>query len=604
MPPILKPCLPYIPGETGASYASRLAALFHKSPRDYCSDLGMRWPFLCSGKADQLDRLAMLSGESKDQITLFSPQKLGIGRYRVGKTTSGSGVFRRTRIRLCAACVSEAFSELGDPGIFQLLEWSVLCLPLCRKHNMPLIELPKAETSHQAYDVVTMAKQSWDLIRKSCDQDSINVPTAFEHYTLSRIYNGRQNDWLKEMDLTELSRACSTLGSAIHNLDHKETAKLSLQDHRELRQDGFDVLIRGQDALHRQFDQLKTNYRSDRPYFSSDMGEFYHWLRCACRNGRLPAFTKVTRDYIFATYPVNRGQKVLGAKAPATKLLTMEEARKRSNLGTKFMKRVLAHVKGKPGSAYETLTDISVQDLEEVCTFWKSVLNVKDAASLLGLYPAHIKAAIATGALRHISFGSSLQYVPREEIETCLSEFRSLPLRQPSSSFLSLNNFCRVKGIPLAKVISEWRFGRLDGLLCRFGGKDLRQIGVRQDAMCSRWEMSLARDLTLRETANYLKISVISIRKIRDASLLNQIRKRNPDTMHQRNYISKSSIGQFEKRFITLGQLARDTGREARHLARALDRDDINPTDLIDGEVRVYERRNLPTAIFSMSAEC
>lgn len=116
--------------------------------------------------------------------------------------------------------------------------------------------------------------------------------------------------------------------------------------------------------------------------------------------------------------------------------------------------------------------------------------------------------------------------------------------------------------------------------------------------------MSLARDLTLRETANYLKISVISIRKIRDASLLSQIRKRNPETMHQRNYISKSSIGQFEERFIPLGQMARDTGREARHLARVLDRDEISPTDLIDGEVRVYERRNLPTAILAMSAEC
>ncbi|MFD1882163.1 hypothetical protein [Paracoccus pacificus] len=36
-------------GEMPASYVSRLAAHHGTPPREFCSDFGMRWPFLCSG---------------------------------------------------------------------------------------------------------------------------------------------------------------------------------------------------------------------------------------------------------------------------------------------------------------------------------------------------------------------------------------------------------------------------------------------------------------------------------------------------------------------------------------------------------------------------
>lgn len=46
--PLLR-TLPLREGETAASYVSRLAAHHGTVPREFCSDLGLRWPFLFRG---------------------------------------------------------------------------------------------------------------------------------------------------------------------------------------------------------------------------------------------------------------------------------------------------------------------------------------------------------------------------------------------------------------------------------------------------------------------------------------------------------------------------------------------------------------------------
>ncbi len=131
----LNPILPLIKGETPSGYVSRVARLYRTTPRDLCSDLGMRWPFLCSGHEDQLERLAWLTGQDCSVLKMWSATKLAAGRYRVGRTHSSTGVFRRTASRFCPLCVSEARTQSGEHGIYELLEWKVLSLHRCEKHR-------------------------------------------------------------------------------------------------------------------------------------------------------------------------------------------------------------------------------------------------------------------------------------------------------------------------------------------------------------------------------------------------------------------------------------------------------------------------------------
>lgn len=72
--------------------------------------------------------------------------------------------------------------------------------------------------------------------------------------------------------------------------------------------------------------------------------------------------------------------------------------------------------------------------------------------------------------------------------------------------------------------------------------------------------------------------------------MLSQIRKLNPDTNHQKQYLSKGSIQPFERLFVTPGQMAAAQKVAPIHLARKLDAEGIAPIPCAGALVRVYSR--------------
>ena len=144
----LIPTLPLIKGETPSGYVSRTAQLYETTARDLSTDLGMRWPHLCSGYVEQLKRLSWLTGFALDDLRQGAARKILNGHYEIGRTTATTGVFRKTTTALCPQCVMEAWETHGAAGLYQLLEWSVRCLGRCEKHSCALIILPSAGHSH------------------------------------------------------------------------------------------------------------------------------------------------------------------------------------------------------------------------------------------------------------------------------------------------------------------------------------------------------------------------------------------------------------------------------------------------------------------------
>lgn len=597
MAPPLLPTLKHIEGETHTSFAARLAALHKSSPRDFYSDLGLRWPFLCTGYPEQLDQLAWLTGNDLNQLSLYCPSKIGRGRYRVGKTISTTGAFRRAQVRVCPRCVVDAFERSGRSGLFQLLEWSVCCLYRCQQHGIGLMALPLARTSHETYDVVAQVLQHLPAIREAADGAMLFDPTDFETYVRHRIWTGAQDDWLRGLDLTQLHRACLSLGVMLAGMPEDDIGRIPQHLQREACQLGLTGLSGGPERLREDIERLRTTSGRSRPNAASDLGVFYRWLQS---NHAVPAVADIVtfvREHILKTYPITHKGRILGRSPEAISCITFDQARKRTGLGVALTKRVLCHLQKRPFEDAQGITEINLIDLERVQNFWSELCNLKQASAMLALQPKQVKDLMRLGALRTVRFGSALRYLRRSDVEDCIADVEKMPRLDTNIGFVPLKDFCRLKGIPLAKVLAEWRFGHLDGFVRRIKGAGLHQIAIGSDAMCDRRTVFLTRDLTLRETAAYLRISVISIRKLRDAGLLAQIQKRNPDTNHQRNYICQASIEDFERRFATLGQVSERCQVAPIHLARRLDRDGIATINHVDGMVRVYRKHQIPTNI-------
>lgn len=136
-----------------------------------------------------------------------------------------------------------------------------------------------------------------------------------------------------------------------------------------------------------------------RPYFSTDMGPFYQWLREFYDDPTMEPIVDLTCAHIFETYPTPMGQEVFNRVAPKQIWLTVNEARKKTGFGVMFLKRFLGYMNGLDETEAVLRTDVHADELAKVQAYWETLLNLETAASLLGISSGQVKLLQDCGVL-------------------------------------------------------------------------------------------------------------------------------------------------------------------------------------------------------------
>ncbi|NOC46106.1 TniQ family protein [Ruegeria sp. HKCCD7559] len=590
MKPLLNPILPFTEGETPSSYVARLARLFTSTPRDFCSDLGMRWPHICSAHLDQLETLSLLTSVPLNTLDQGAARLIGPCRYLVGLSSATNGTLRRATIRICPRCIVEAMEASGPGSAFQLLEWLVLPIGTCAKHGVPLLQLPNAPHAHLTYDVIEQVARHRDLILEAAQVAKTHGRSSFETYLSRRIKNGVCGDWLDSLDLTHLHQAALTLGMTLAMDRGVSRSDLDFDQERTAMSTGFEVLKNGPETLNSELARARRRPSSKRSYFTSDMGEFYTWLKDTEEDPATAELRACVQDFVRENYPLQTGAKVLGTEISAPKLITLERARELHGVGEVRVRGILAHLRGQNASDLSNMKDVSHEDLAAVLDFWSGLQNIKATAVQLNIHPVQVKALIRQNVLEAYRFGTSLRYVTSSSVQTLMTRLENLQLASPTRRRLPLKEFSRKSRVPLARVVADWAAGRLTGVSRDPEVDGLAGMLIDQAEGLERQERAFSGDLPLLDAAARLKMNVISIRRLRNGGFLNQVMVRNPDTQHNRCYITAQSLQAFEARYVTLGQMAEQFEFTAIHLARALDRREIETIPCDDGFVRAYPR--------------
>lgn len=204
----LFPVLPIVQDETTTSFVSRLAAANFATPREFCTDMGMYWPHLCTGYDDQVAQLSWVSGIPVQQLALQSAPCTSRSRYSVGFARASAGVFRRASTRICPHCMVQAIEQNGKHGAFQKLDWLLMSIHSCEEHACPLLLLPDACHTHDTYDVVSQVHRHWRLIKVAAESPVKLEMTGYERFVRERIQGIQTDHWLSRLDLSDLHGAC------------------------------------------------------------------------------------------------------------------------------------------------------------------------------------------------------------------------------------------------------------------------------------------------------------------------------------------------------------------------------------------------------------
>ena len=105
----LEPSLPFMPGETPASYVFRLARINGlPSGRDLCRDLGIRYRGLIEGDAAAVARICELTGSPVEQVLREARiPEVSRSLYRLRGQSVIVPSFVASGVRICPACVAE-----------------------------------------------------------------------------------------------------------------------------------------------------------------------------------------------------------------------------------------------------------------------------------------------------------------------------------------------------------------------------------------------------------------------------------------------------------------------------------------------------------------
>jgi len=585
--------LPLIEGEMPTSLVSRLARLHGSNPRDFCSDMGLQWPHICSAHPEQLSRLAMLSDVSLQRLVRWSGPLISPCRYQVGADIASTGVFRRAVTRICPRCVLEAQADGLHAGPFQRIDWLVLSIHVCAEHGTALLKLPNARHTHDTYDLLNQIERHQCIIQRAADAGEPVSATQFEAYVLNRIQGRAPQDWLSKLELQHLHRACLTLGAALLFGSTVNSTALDSERSRAALNRGYSAMQGGPEPLLAALSELRMAYHTERPYFSTDMGDFYTWLKEEVEDPKLDEIRQTARAFIVDNYPLRPGVVILGSGTPKAKRMTFADARQLSGIARARMATTLEHLRAASPNTKVPVTDVSMDDIETVDEFWNSHSNLKDTAERLGVHPAQMKAFIDAGVLEVIRLKSALRYVTNASIDAVLTMVASVPVDHPNAELLPIAVFSQSRCISMARVMTAVLDGKIQHVRRNPELSGIRSLLIDNEQLPIRQRRRHQMDMSVAEAAEHLQIGATGVRTLRDCGYLYQVRRRNPDTNHQRAFITIQSIARFEAEYVTLGQMAARKGVRPMHLAKQLDSAGVEPVPTKGRLVRAYARASL-----------
>ncbi|MGZ3217560.1 hypothetical protein ACNR9W_013565 [Paracoccus sp. T5] len=311
-----------------------------------------------------------------------------------------------------------------------------------------MLKLPNAGHAHDTYDLLAQIDRHNSAIQDAADAIELAASTEFEVYVRSRIQGQAAANWLSNWELQHLHRGCLTLGSALLFGSTENSASLDMARGRAALDRGYSALQGGPAQLLNALSELKSAFKTERPYFSTDIGDFYAWLK---EEGEEPKLTEVrdaVRNFIIDSYPLRPNMRVLGKKVCTGSRMTFAKARQVSGIARARMKMALGHVHGKRQSSVPVITDVKVDDISLAEDLWASLSNLKDAADALDVHPAQMKSLIGAGVLEAVRLQSALRYVTKASIAAVLTLIDALPTDRPSKVLLPIAEFAKAAASP------------------------------------------------------------------------------------------------------------------------------------------------------------
>lgn len=203
------------PGETPASYCSRVARKHGRTARQFAADCGTDFQSIVDGDSLALATLFETCGADQAHFANSTVRRVGDRLFSIGNEQLTRDTMKRAELRACPVCLAE--DQRGPDGnlaAYMRAEWLVEAVRVCPRHDRRLEPLA-TDSQREIHDF------AWHLQRRENAAARIvapegRTPGGLIAYVIDRLTGRAAPQWLHQMPLHAAIKSAEIVGAAIY----------------------------------------------------------------------------------------------------------------------------------------------------------------------------------------------------------------------------------------------------------------------------------------------------------------------------------------------------------------------------------------------------
>ncbi|MGU3493953.1 TniQ family protein [Xanthobacteraceae bacterium A53D] len=556
----------FMPGETPASFCSRVAAIVGRSARRFCRDFGLAFMDIVDGRPEALSALASLTGASEGALVSNA-----IVRYEERQFTyHGHHLVRdamsRAVLRVCPHCLRKDMAEGRGPlnaRPYGRVMWLIESIRTCPEHNVALSVISEDDHPQRVHDFSLLVQPHLGAMEVMAEGAGHRTPSSLERYLLLRLEGKAEASWLDELSFHAVSKSSEVIGAVVgRGTGYRDEEMTDALWHRA-GGEGFDILSRGKDGVRDLLTGLQEAFPGERIGLRSMYGRLESWLGHDTDDSAFDPLRRMLAEVAAETMPLPAGRGAFGHEIEVRRLHSIRSASVEFGIHPKRLRKLLlraGHIREEVMSLPDELIRFSADEAAEFLAKVARSIPMREARDYLGLprpLEQHLlKAGILVPFIEGAKGEIDHAFDPRD-LDGFLARLvrRAEPAGPEDGNLVSVSKAATracVSGVAVVKLLLEGRLARV-----RLAPGEGAFAAIRVDPGEVSGAMKPEREgLSLREVEKKMQASSAVVKALVDLSVLPSKTIVNPISRQAQRVVDEADLDEFLGRYISARNLA------------------------------------------------
>lgn len=603
----LHPVCAHAPGETPASFVSNLARLHHvSSARRFSRQMGFSFQGVVDGDPATLEEVHDLTGAALEPLRDAAIRRTD-GNFSWRGQALTKAVLRRDRLHVCPACLAEDVERSPHPpecSMHGRTTWMLGHVTTCPVHSLPLVEVARRNGPRAVHDFAALLAPVVGELHAMVERAPQRACNGTQTYLLRRLEEGGGGPaFLDGLDWHAAARACDVLGAVEVGGRDVALSALRADEWETARDAGFAIASGGEAGIADFLDRLqRTHAPSSKANDGVEgaYGTLNTWL--AHEGGSDAAFEPlrdIVRRHAVATVPLGAGAEALGRTVAERLVHSIRTASLETGIHPKRLRKLLsanALIPRCSDAIQDGLVRFDAAAAQPVLASAVASITQKALGPRINAGRSQVGVLVGEGFLVPISRSEGMH--PRFEtvaVDAFMARLLGCAGEGRRAGLHGLPSAAKRANCGIGEILRLVLGGALTSVALDPDERGFQSVLVDPEEVKEHVRGEEVDGMATYKVAKRLGTTAYVVQALIDEKALPAEVRINPQNRCPTQFVMSADLDLFERTYVTLFQLAEETGRHHVGLNADLRARGLFPAfDPAVVRTTIYRRADIP----------